>query len=169
MSLSENSVLRIAGFALASLLAGSSLDVPAQDVRAIQIREAQKADERTLAYLARFRAALIEKFGGDPLLSMLVVTENEGKALVHAQPAGPAQFVIFQEGKWHPTDGRELKPWAPAADPAAARFPLSRRERRLRSRAIPCASRAARARHRHAERRSRSATSASRSSVLILE
>jgi hypothetical protein len=98
----------------------------AQDVRAIQIREAQKADERTIAYYGRFRAALTEKFGNDPLLSMLVFSENEATALVHSKPSAPAQFVIFQEGKWIDTDGRELKPWAPNADPAVAQFRLSR-------------------------------------------
>lgn len=40
--------------------------VDAQDTRTIQIREAPRADDRTLAYLARFRAALSEKFGADP-------------------------------------------------------------------------------------------------------
>ena len=95
-------------------------------MRAIQIREAQKSDERTIAYLGRFRTALTQKFGGDPLLSMLVIGENEVTALVHAAAAAPAQFVIFQEGKWLDTDGRELKAWAPNADPAVARFRLSR-------------------------------------------
>ncbi len=108
------------------LAIGPHVATHAQDVRAIQVREALKSDERTLAYFGKFRAALIEKFGHDPLLSMLVFGENEGTALVHTAPAAPAQFVIFQEGKWLGTDGRELKPWAPDADPAVARFRLSR-------------------------------------------
>ena len=110
-------------FAVMSLPAATA---QAPDVRAIQAREAQRTDERTLAYLARFRAALVERFGADPLLSALVFSENEGTALVHATPSAPAQFVIFQEGKWSGTDGRELKPWAPNADASLARFRLSR-------------------------------------------
>ena len=112
--------------AAVALQCAPTFDAQAQDVRAIQISEARKTDERTLAYFGKFRAALTEKFGSDPLLSMLVFSESEGTALVHAKPAGPAQFVIFQEGKWLGTDGRELKPWAPNADPAVAQFPLSR-------------------------------------------
>jgi len=109
----------------ATLLLPLAQAVDAQDTRAIQIREAQRADERTLAYLARFRAALIEKFGVDPWLSMLTWTENEGSALVHASPTAPATHVIWQEGKWINNDGRQLKPWAPGADPAVSRFRLS--------------------------------------------
>src|SRR5687767_3068698 len=119
-------VARMMAVALAAVMLLPSPAANAQDVRAIQAREAQKTDERTLAYLARFRSALTERFGADPLLSALVFSENEGTALVHADSAAPAQFVIFQEGKWIGTDGRELKPWAPNADPAIARFRLSR-------------------------------------------
>ena len=97
----------------------------AQDTRAIQIREAQRTDERTFAYFAQFRAALAARYGADPLLSMLVFSENEGEALVHATPDAPAEHAIYQEGKWIGTDGRQLKPWAPGADPAVARFRLS--------------------------------------------
>lgn len=126
--MSLRSLSGITGFALAVLVT-LSLAAPdhavAQDVRAIQVREAQKTDERTLAYLSRFRRALIERFGADPLLSAFVFSENEGTALVHANATAPAQFVIYQEGRWIGTDGRELKPWAPGADPAAARFRLS--------------------------------------------
>ncbi|HVE48496.1 MAG TPA: hypothetical protein VNG69_02625, partial [Casimicrobiaceae bacterium] len=107
-----------------SIFAAAS--VHAQDVRAVQAREAQKADERTLAYFARFRTALIDRFGGDPLLSMLVFSENEASALVHTNASAPPQLVIFQEGKWIGTDGRELRPWAGGADPAIARFRLSK-------------------------------------------
>jgi hypothetical protein len=56
---------------------------------------------------------------------MLKFDEQEGEALVHATPTGPTEHVIFQTGKWISTDGRELKAWAPAADPAVARFRLS--------------------------------------------
>ena len=117
---------RIGEVAVTLVMLVAATVAQAQDVRAIQIQEAQKSDERTIAYLGRFRAALTEKFGNDPLLSMLVFSENEGTALVHAKPAGPAQFVIFQEGKWLGTDGRELKAWAPNADPAVAQFRLSK-------------------------------------------
>ena len=117
---------RVAVVALGAAISLSSVALQAQDVKAIQAREAQKTDERTLAYLARFRSALTERFGADPLLSALVFSENEGTALVHADSAAPAQFVIFQEGKWIGTDGRDLKPWAPNADPAISRFRLSR-------------------------------------------
>ena len=106
-------------------IAATSL-VQAQDVRAIQAREAQKTDERTLAYFARFKTALVDRFGDDPLLSMLVFSENEGSALVHTNAVAPAQHVIFQEGKWIGTDGRQLKPWVPGANPEVARFRLSR-------------------------------------------
>ena len=105
-------------------IASSAAQAP--DVRTIQVAEARKTDERTLAYLARFRAALVERFGADPLLSALEFSENEGTALVHASPSAPAQFVIFQQGKWLGTEGRAMKPWAPGADPAQALFRLSR-------------------------------------------
>ena len=42
----------------------------AQDVRAIQAREAQRTDERTLAYLERFRVALIAK--APPVLPLMI-------------------------------------------------------------------------------------------------
>lgn len=115
--------------ALACVLAGALLAVAlpasAQDTRAIQIREAQRADERTFAYFAQFRAALTRRFGVDPLLAMLAFSESEAEALVHALPGGPPEHVIFQGGQWIGTDGRQLKPWAPDADPAVARFRLS--------------------------------------------
>ena len=107
----------------------------AQDTRTIQVREAQRTDDRTFAYFAQFRAALIARFGADPLLSMLKFDEQEGQALVHATPTGPAEHVIFQTGKWISTDGRQLKAWAPDAEPAVARFRLSAvREAMLRDR-----------------------------------
>lgn len=111
--------------AAALLLAALAAGAGAQDTRAIQIREAQRTDERTFAYLAQFKAALVARFGADPLLSMLKFDEQEGQALVHATPAGPAEHVIFQTGKWISTDGRQFKPWAPDADPSIARFRLS--------------------------------------------
>jgi hypothetical protein len=96
-----------------------------QDVKAIQAREALRSDERLLAYHERFRAALVEKAGPDPLLSALVVSENEAQALVHASPAAAAEHVIWQEGKWVSTDGRQLKPWSPDAPASVAQFRLS--------------------------------------------
>jgi hypothetical protein len=119
-------IARVAAVALAVAMLPLSATTQAQDVRALQVREAQKTDERTLAYFARFRSALVERFGADPLLTALVFSENEASALVHASAAAPAQFVIFQEDKWIGTDGRELKAWAPNADPSVARFRLSR-------------------------------------------
>ena len=113
---------------LALLAAAALAPAPpahAQDTRAIQIREAQRTDERTFAYFAKFRTALTQRFGADPLLSMLAFSENEGEALVHAGPDAPAEHVIFQDGKWIGTDGRQLKPWVPNADPAVARFRLA--------------------------------------------
>jgi len=66
---------------------------------------------------------------------MLKFDEQEGQALVHATPTGPAEHVIFQTGKWISTDGRQLKAWAPDAEPAVARFRLSAvREAMLRDR-----------------------------------
>ena len=109
----------------ALLLLALATAAGAQDTRTIQVREAQRTDERTFAYFAQFRAALISRFGADPLLSKLKFDEQEGEALVHATPTGPAEHVIFQTGKWISTDGRQLKAWAPDADPAVARFRLS--------------------------------------------
>jgi hypothetical protein len=107
------------------LLVALATAAGAQDTRTIQVREAQRTDDRTFAYFAQFRAALISRFGADPLLSKLQFDEQEGEALVHATPAGPAEHVIFQTGKWISTDGRQLKAWAPDADPAVAHFRLS--------------------------------------------
>lgn len=111
--------------ALACALVAAALPSSAQDTRAIQIREAQRTDERTFAYFAQFRTALAARFGADPLLSMLAFDEQEGHALVHKSPDAPAEHVIYQAGKWIGTDGRQLKPWAPGADPAVAHFRLS--------------------------------------------
>ena len=110
---------------LALLLISGASPSLAQDVRTIQISEARKSDERTLAYFDKFRAALIARFGGDPLLSRLEFSEVEGEALVHASAGAPAEFVIWQTGQWISTAGRELKPWAPDADPSVSRFRLS--------------------------------------------
>ena len=111
--------------AAALLLLAFATSAGAQDTRTIQIREAQRTDERTFAYYGQFRGALIARFGADPLLSMFKFDEQEGQALVHTTPGGPPEHVIYQTGKWISTDGRQLKPWAPDADPAVARFPLS--------------------------------------------
>jgi hypothetical protein len=121
--------------AVALLVAALATAAGAQDTRSIQIREALRTDDRTFAYFAQFKAALIARFGADPLLSKLKFNEQEGEALVHASPGAPAEHVIFQAGKWISTDGRQLKPWAPDADPAVARFRLSAvREQWLRDR-----------------------------------
>ena len=120
----HSAIAGMAGMALAAMPLPSPAAQTA-DLQAIQALEARKTDERTLAYLARFRAALNERHGADPLLSALVFSENEGTALVHAGAGAPAQFVIFQAGKWIGTDGRELKPWVPNADPVVGRFRLS--------------------------------------------
>ena len=122
MSLPGRSDVRCAA---ALLLAAWVAHAAAQDTRSIQVREAQRTDERTFAYYAQFKAALVARFGADPLLSMLKFDEQEGQALVHAAPSAPPEHVIFQTGKWISTDGRQLKAWAPDADPAVARFRLS--------------------------------------------
>lgn len=102
-----------------------ALPAAAQDTRAIQIREAQRADERTFAYFEKFRHALVARFGADPLLAKLKFDEQEAQALVYAASGAPPEHVIWQAGNWIATDGRELKAWAPGADPAIARFRLS--------------------------------------------
>ena len=120
---------------VAWLLIAFATAAAAQDTRTIQIREAARTDDRTFAYFAQFKAALIARFGADPLLSMLKFDEQEGQALVHATPTGPAEHVIFQTGKWISTDGRQFRAWAPDAEPAVARFRLSAvREAMLRDR-----------------------------------
>ena len=116
---------RVMAATLAVLCMCGVSPAPAQDARAIQVSEARKADDRTLAYFYTFRAALVAKFGGDPLLSKLVWSEVEGEALVHASAGTPAEFVIYQTGQWIPTAGRQLKPWAPDADPSVSQFRLS--------------------------------------------
>lgn len=127
--------MKVLAYALAGALLAVAWPSGAQDTRAIQIREAQRTDERTFAYFAQFRAALTQRFGGDPLLSMLAFSEGEGEALVHATPGGAPEHVIYQGGQWIGTDGRQLKPWVPDADPAVARFRLSAvRESLLRER-----------------------------------
>jgi hypothetical protein len=121
--------------AVALLVAALATAAGAQDTRAIQIREALRTDERTFAYFAQFKAALVARFGADPLLSMLKFDEQEGQALVHASAGGAAEHVIFQTGKWISTDGRQLKPWSTDADPATTQFRLSAvREAWLRER-----------------------------------
>ena len=112
------------------LTGGGALAQPAKapspaEIRRIQETEARRADERTLAYLTTFKAALVARFGADPKLLMLVVSEVEGTALV-VTGAGAPEFVIWQQGKWLGTDGRQLKPWAPAAVATANAFPLSK-------------------------------------------
>lgn len=94
------------------------------DVAAIQAREARNADARTLAALERFRAALVDRYGGDPSLTMLEIGESEGEALV-VRPGGASEHVIWQGGRWIGTEGRQLKPWAAPAVAATHAFALS--------------------------------------------
>jgi hypothetical protein len=74
---------------IAALAAPTAAAQPA-DVAAIQAREARNADARTLAALERFRAALVKRFGGDPGLTMLKISESEGEALVVRAAARPS-------------------------------------------------------------------------------
>jgi hypothetical protein len=110
----------VAALALVPWLAAAQ---PA-DVAAIQAREARHADARTLAALERFRAALTERYGGDPKLTMLAFGESEGEALV-LRPGGASEHVIRQGDHWISTDGRRLAPWAGASVAAANAFALS--------------------------------------------
>jgi len=108
---------------LVALTAGQALAQPA-DVAAIQAREARNADARTLAALERFRNALVARFGGDPTLTMLEISETEGEALV-VRANGPPEHAIWQGGRWVGTDGRQLKPWASPSIAATHAFALS--------------------------------------------
>ena len=104
-------------------LAPLRADAQAADVAAIQAREARNADARTIAALERFRQALVARYGSDPKLVMLDISETEGEALV-VRGAGN-EYVIRQGDRWMPTEARELKPWASASVAAANAFPLS--------------------------------------------
>ncbi len=97
----------------------------APDTRALQIREAQRSDERLFTYYGRFKTALTARFGADPLLSKLQVSEVEAQALVHPRRDAPAEHVIWQEGKWISTANRQLRPWVSATEAQAHLFPLS--------------------------------------------
>ncbi|HEY8243724.1 MAG TPA: hypothetical protein VII68_09705 [Casimicrobiaceae bacterium] len=108
---------------LLTLVAGQAGAQPA-DVAAIQAREARNADARTLAALERFRGALVKRFGGDPALTMLEISETEGEALV-VRAGGSPEHVIWQGERWIGTEGRQLKPWASPAIAATHAFPLS--------------------------------------------
>ena len=96
----------------------------AADIAAIQAREARNADARTIAALERFRQALATRAGADAKLAMLEITESEGEALVVKAGVAP-EHLIFQGDKWIGTDGRRLRPWAPAAVAADHAFALS--------------------------------------------
>src|SRR4029453_5868686 len=81
------------------------------------------ADRRTLAALEHFRRALVARYGGDPMLLMLAISETEGGALV-ARPAPAApELALLQGDHWIPTGGRELRPWSGKAEARA--FALS--------------------------------------------
>lgn len=118
-----NTGLRIAACLLAACAAVAAPAQPA-DVAAIQAREARNADTRTLAALERFRAALVARFGADPMLTMLAWSETEGSALV-LKAGGATEYVIRQGDEWKSTANRKLEPWAPPAVAAANAFRLS--------------------------------------------
>lgn len=109
---------------LSAGLAVGGVHAQPADVAAIQAREARNADTRTLAALERFRAALVARFGADPMLTMLAWSETEGSALV-LKPGGATEFVIRQGDEWKSTANRKLDPWAPPAVAAANAFKLS--------------------------------------------
>ena len=102
--------------ALAVFACGAATQPAAQStpkgVVDIQVSEARRTDERFLAYISRFKAALVAREGGDPLLLMFECSENEGQALVVRGPGAPPDHLIWQEGKWITTEGRQLRPWA---------------------------------------------------------
>ena len=121
MSASLPRLVALAFMALVPLRA----DAQAADIAAIQAREARNADARTLAALERFRQALAGKFGADPALVMLDLSENEGEALVLRGAGAAPEHVIWQNERWIGTEARRLEPWAPAAVAAANAFMLS--------------------------------------------
>jgi hypothetical protein len=112
-------------FAAMIVSIGAVASAQTPDTRAILIREAQRSDERLFAYYGRFKAELIARYGGDPLLSKLQVSEVEAQALVHPTRGAAAEHVIWQEGKWISTANRQLRPWVSAADAQAHLFALS--------------------------------------------
>jgi len=114
-----------------ALSTGAIANAQTPDTRAIQIREAQRSDERLFAYYARFKSALIARYGADPLLSKLQVSEVEGQALVHTRRDAPAEHVIWQEGKWISTANRQLRPWVSATVAQQHLFALSAAGERL--------------------------------------
>lgn len=121
--------LMCAALALAVLAGSAATRTAAQttpkSVQDIQVSEAKRTDERFLAYLTRFKAALTAREGGDPLLLMFECSEVEGEALVVRAPGAPAEFVLWQEGKWISNEGRQLRPWAAPEIAAANAFRLS--------------------------------------------
>jgi hypothetical protein len=100
-------------------------DAQPADVAAIQAREARNADARTLAALEHFREALVDRYRGDPRLTMREFGESEATALVLKSPAAAPEFVIWRGGSWIGTENRKLEPWATSDLAAANAFPLS--------------------------------------------
>jgi len=98
---------------------------PAKAVADIQASEAVRTDERLVAYLTRFKAALAARFGGDPAVLMFKASEVEGEALVVKSPGTPAEHVIWQEGRWIANAGRQLRPWATGEVAVANAFRVS--------------------------------------------
>jgi hypothetical protein len=110
-------VVALASFAHAAI---------AQSVRDVQAREARASDARLLDHFARFRNALIGRFGADPWLSMMRVAENEAEALVHRDANAQPVHAIFRDGTWiDPQPHRRLEPWSRAPTPAQQLFRLS--------------------------------------------
>jgi hypothetical protein len=105
-------------------LTAVAVDAQPADVTAIQRREASNADARTLVMLERFRKALVDRYGGDPRLTMLAIRESEGQALVLRAGDAP-EHVIWQNGRWAGTENRQLRPWASASLAATNAFALS--------------------------------------------
>ena len=111
--------VRIAAVRLRRATHSARRSATPKSVTDIQASEALHTDERLVAYLTRFKAALAAREGGDPTVLMFKASEVEGEALVVKAPGAPPEHVIWQEGKWIPNAGRQLRPWA-AADVAAA-------------------------------------------------
>jgi hypothetical protein len=103
----------------------ASAQATSKGTTAILAEEALHSDERMVAYLTRFKAALAAREGGDPTVLILKASEVEGSALVVKAPGAPPEHVIWQEGKWIPNTYRELRPWAPANIAAAHPFRVS--------------------------------------------
>ena len=118
----RHAALFAAGIACIALAPGAH----AQDVREIQRQEALRAQVRVFDGYARFRTALIARFGSDPWLSALRTREGESEALVHADAGAEAVHVIWRDGSWLDAPShRRLEPWGRRLPAEARRFRLS--------------------------------------------